>query len=95
MIKRTYHHWDLTQLPLPGFWLSIKYGPKDASPVQVMDAGGAVYPKAHWASDLSGEEQPPFEGWFEELGSYNRQIEKPRFWTLRDSHVAAATRHDN
>ena len=23
---------------------------------------------AHWASDLSGEEQPPFEGWFVKAG---------------------------
>jgi len=25
---------------------------------------GTIHEKAHWACDLSGEEQPPFRGWF-------------------------------
>jgi hypothetical protein len=26
--------------------------------------------RAHYAEDLSGEDQPPFRGWFEEMGSH-------------------------
>ena len=37
--------------------------PKDCSWVEVELAGGDIC-QAHWASDLSGEEQPPYRGWF-------------------------------
>lgn len=43
--------------------------------VQVQLYDGTVT-EAHWACDLSGEEQPPFLGWF------NRQYREvhPEFW---------------
>ena len=35
----------------------------------------------HWASDLSGEEQPPFEGWFTKSGEHRYcQITDPISW---------------
>lgn len=42
---------------------------------------------AHWASDLSGEEQPPYQGWFTaETGGGRRvcyrQIPRPIAWRL-------------
>lgn len=33
--------------------------------------------ESHWACDLSGEEQPPFLGWFDR--SY-RQVSNPKEW---------------
>lgn len=50
-------------------------------------ADGAVIERAHWASDLSGEEQPPFQGWFRPVtGSdgrvlYYAGIAEPIGWT--------------
>lgn len=37
--------------------------PFDAQWVEVMMPDGTTH-VAHWASDLSGEEQPAFEGWY-------------------------------
>lgn len=44
-------------------WLPIATGPQNATWVLVKMADGDVR-RAHWASDLSGSEQPPFQGWF-------------------------------
>jgi hypothetical protein len=50
---------------------------------------------AHWASDLSGSDQPPFEGWFEKVFNdsgnilYCRGIETPIAWkdkVVSDDH---------
>lgn len=40
--------------------------PKDATEIllSVEGAGSPAWIVAHWAQDLSGEEQPPFRGWF-------------------------------
>jgi hypothetical protein len=40
---------------------------------------------AHYARDLSGEEQPPFEGWFVAVicdgkVSFYREIDRPELW---------------
>lgn len=61
-------------------WLPIRSGPHNLTHVEVKDQNGDVYPDAHWASDRSGEEQPPFEGWFAPAGSGFRQIENPQYW---------------
>lgn len=39
---------------------------------------------AHWASDLSGDEQPPFQGWFTASGRGFIQISQPMFWRQCD-----------
>jgi len=33
--------------------------------------------EAHWACDLTGEEQPPFRGWF---NRQYRQVPQPLLW---------------
>jgi hypothetical protein len=46
----------------------METAPKDASWVQVKLPDLTII-EAHWASNLSGEEQPPFQGWFKRDGS--------------------------
>lgn len=61
-------------------WQPISTAPMNSEWVEVKLKGGAVY-VAHYASDLSGEEQSPFEGWF--TGMYDpffRQIAEPEMW---------------
>lgn len=60
-------------------WRSMDSAPHNATWVKVKMADGRVL-RAHWASDLSGEEQPPFRGWFVSAGSYMRGIENPIAW---------------
>lgn len=60
-------------------WQPISTAPKNASWVQVKMADGRVL-KAHWASNLSGEEQPPFEGWFIDKKTYFLGIQTPEQW---------------
>ena len=53
--------------------------------VTVLMQDGMVHDRAHWASDLSGEEQPAFEGWFiqanEDHPEYGyRGIQQPIGW---------------
>jgi hypothetical protein len=60
-------------------WLPMWAGPKDCTSVTVRTAE-QIYPDAHFAQDLSGEEQPPFSGWFYPVGNGFRKIEKPRAW---------------
>lgn len=52
-------------------WQPWDAAPKDASEilVQAKDKRGYLsFHVIHWASDLSGEEQPPFRGWFYKPG---------------------------
>lgn len=63
-------------------WQPIKTAPKDATEMRVLMRDGTVYERAHWASDLSGEDQPPFQGWFipSQNASGFREIEEPTHW---------------
>jgi len=65
-------------------WSDMACAPKDATWVEVETAKGKVV-RAHWASDLSGEDQPPFEGWFvmEQAGRFN-QIHPVHWRPLQD-----------
>jgi hypothetical protein len=45
-------------------WQPMKTAPRTTKHVQLLMKDGKVHPEAHFASDLSGEEQPAFEGWF-------------------------------
>ena len=61
---------------LPDGWGPIATAPKNATWIEVIMSDGTTL-EAHWAQDLSGEDQPPFQGWF------NRklvQIETPDGW---------------
>ncbi len=60
-------------------WQPIETAPKNATTVRLRN--GVRELEGHWASDLSGSEQPPFQGWFEALHDphsgnlmYNREI---------------------
>lgn len=45
----------------------------------VMMADGEIV-RAHWAQDMSGEEQPPYRGWFERFGTFMREVDAPILW---------------
>jgi len=49
-------------------WRLMKSAPKTATWVQVRLKDGSII-RAHYAEDLSGEEQPPFQGWFKDGGN--------------------------
>lgn len=57
-------------------WKSMKDAPKDATRVLLkLPMGEEIV--GHWACDMSGEEQPPFRGWFKKSdnGKYYVQIQ--------------------
>ena len=65
--------------------------PKDCTTVQLLFDGGLVVRGAHWAEDLSGEEQPPYRGWFvpvkreDGTTAYNSEVPgEPRAWAPMD-----------
>lgn len=67
---------------LPDGWEPIATAPRNATWIQVLMTDGTEQ-RAHWAQDLSGEEQPAFRGWFVKAGSvdpYMRQIGEPIGW---------------
>lgn len=66
-------------------WWFISSAPRDATWIEVMMWDGTIH-RAHWAEDLSGEEQPPFRGWFISTvsGLSFIQIPTPELW--RDIH---------
>ncbi len=72
--------------PADSGWRRMDSAPKDATDVllKVPDPsrlGGFAVKIGHWAEDLSGSEQPPFRGWFENLGSYMSGIQpEPIQW---------------
>jgi hypothetical protein len=70
-----------------GGWMPIATAPKNATEVLLIaprSSGG--WPRdrrivGHWASDLSGEEQPAYQGWFYDDGFQFRLIEPgPTHW---------------
>lgn len=56
-----------------GGWQPIATAPKGVH-VMVRMADGTVHESAHWASDRSGEEQPPFEGWFIRVDKERKEL---------------------
>lgn len=67
-------------------WRSMDRAPKEGYPIQHVDLlmeDGSIVRNCHWAQDLSGEDQPPFRGWFTPVyrdnGSlmFNRQVDGP------------------
>lgn len=71
-------------MPPKSVWWFCPIEPSElwkAKEVLVLLANGDQW-IAHWACDLSGEEQPPFRGWFRDNGSGRGyvQIAQPQFW---------------
>jgi hypothetical protein len=64
---------------MSGDWQHMDTAPKNATEVEVLTRDDKIV-VAHWASDLSGEEQPPFRGWFVRKASYFGEIETPKEW---------------
>jgi hypothetical protein len=64
-------------------WQPIETAPKNATEVLLLcPRGGRGWPSTmrivgHYAEDLSGSDQPPFKGWFQDTGYGFRQIEPP------------------
>lgn len=64
-------------------WRSISEAPKGKSVRVKLKSGKTL--TAHFAQDLSGEEQPPFKGWFTERSKIHPEygyveIETPIAW---------------
>ncbi|MEQ1644894.1 MAG: hypothetical protein ABL959_15705 [Pyrinomonadaceae bacterium] len=77
---------DAEHYRCPVGWQPIETAPKNASWIRVILPGGQKL-EAHWAQDLSGEEQPPFKGWFRkyEGSSGFSQIAEPIGWRPLDA----------
>jgi hypothetical protein len=81
----TYEEWDRNALPDIEGWNTIDTAPLHQQDIRVLNAYGEHV--AHYACDLSGEDQPPFKGWFAEVrdesGKVTRFEEvspKPTHW---------------
>jgi hypothetical protein len=79
----------------PEGWSRMSEAPRNASWVVVRNTAGEHV--AHWACDLSGEEQPPFKGWFRAVRDANGKVlmyaeiagGEPEFWRpLREGEAA-------
>lgn len=77
----------LRQVALTPAWQLISTAPKNATEVLLLvPRGGKGWPTmravvGHWASDLSGSEQPAFQGWFYDTGYGFQQLDKdPTHW---------------
>jgi hypothetical protein len=80
--------WRVVELDAtPAELLELRWRPIASYPrrgpvlvVRVRLAGGEVRERAHWASNRSGEEMPPFEGWFVPDGAGFTGIPDPVAW---------------
>lgn len=61
-------------------WQPINTAPKNAKRIEVMMSDGTIHKDCHYACDLSGECQPPFEGWFVPRGNGFAEVETPSKW---------------
>lgn len=70
-------------------WREMGSAPRNATTVEVL-MHNRTTKHAHWAQDLSGEEQPPFRGWFEKGEHFNSQIDDPIAWRYLDRELPIA-----
>lgn len=63
-------------------WRDIKTAPKNSRLFRAVMMNGDIYENVHWASDLSGEEQPAFQGYYipDSTGKGFSAIEEPFGW---------------
>lgn len=64
-------------------WRPVDTAPKDCTHVMVKLKSGTVHEDAHWASDRTGEYQPPFEGWFVPDGKGFKEVVGVVAWRPR------------
>jgi hypothetical protein len=55
-------------------WQDLKTHPKNTKWVEGLQKNNEIV-KCHYACDLSGEEQPAFEGFFKDCGSYFAEVD--------------------
>lgn len=79
------------QPPQAPQWQPIETCPKDASWFLGRLEDGEVA-RVHWASDLSGSEQPAFQGCFRLSGSYFSEVNPTHWMPLPDPPVAEGRR---
>lgn len=61
-------------------WRDLASAPKNATDVELcLSFKSGEKCIGHWAEDLSGDEQPPFRGWFTKCGSGFTGV-KPIAW---------------
>lgn len=78
----------MVEIPPGDDWKPILTAPRNATHLRVMMYDGTIHEDAHWACDLSGEEQPPFRGWFvpvkDGAGKVTHYcgIKTPKWWAL-------------
>ncbi len=68
----------------PEPWQPIKTAPRNATTIRVKMRDGVMH-EAHWAEDISGEDQPAFRGWFIAVGNSFREIDEPVEWMPMDA----------
>lgn len=57
-------HWSVSCEWRPGRWDPMSNAPASTREIRGRDASGKLLEPMHFACDLSGEEQPAFQGWF-------------------------------
>lgn len=79
------------EVPPGDEWKPILLAPRNATHLRVMMWDGTIHEDAHWACDLSGEEQPPFQGWFVPVKDHAGKvtaysgIKVPKWWALPEA----------
>lgn len=53
------------EVHMVGIWQPMQIAPKDCRWITVLTSEGDEE-RVHWAEDLSGSDQPPYQGWFKE-----------------------------
>lgn len=69
-------------------WRDGRWDPMSSAPcrgypilqIRGRENDGRIFEPMHWASDLSGEEQPAFEGWFVPMGEKSWAQVHPVEW---------------
>jgi hypothetical protein len=77
-------------------WLSMKSAPIEVYPIQHVQgklADGTTVEDMHFAKDLSGEDQPPFNGWFVPFRSGHGYYEvTPVAWKPQEANKTTTKR---
>ena len=59
---------EVPAIDLPAGWMAFETAPKTCKCISVICKDGSIH-RVHYAKDLTGEDQPPFEGWFKDNGN--------------------------
>jgi desulfoferrodoxin (superoxide reductase-like protein) len=80
-MAETKHRLNLAEVRLfmRASWQHVTTEQHNGKWLDVMMSNGEII-RAHWAQDMSGEEQPPYRGWYREMGSIMGPIDDPILW---------------